>query len=204
MASFSRMKNLSLYVEGTICCELQLLVLKSLLTEELVGLQSKNNNTTREELQKHISAFNAKSRIITGLVLHCSATKEGEDYSVKTIEKWHKERGFTQIGYHFVIHPNGDIDLGRDMVLSGAHVSGHNAHTLGICYIGGLDVSGKAKDTRTPEQKESIEWLLRSLVAQIPSVAEIKGHRDYPRARTASPSFDAIPAYKSLIKTNEQ
>ena len=155
---------------------------------------------TREELQKHISAFNPKSRIITGLVLHCSATKEGKDYSVKTIEKWHKKRGFTQIGYHFVVHPNGDIDLGRDMVLSGAHVSGHNAHTIGICYVGGLDAAGKAKDTRTPEQKGAIEWLLKALVAQIPTISEIKGHRDFPRVSKECPCFNAIPEYEQLLK----
>lgn len=154
----------------------------------------------REALQKLISDFNPKSRIIDTIAIHCTATKEGMEYSVTTIEKWHKARGFTQIGYHFIIHLDGTIDPGRTLVLPGAHVEGKNAHSIGVCYVGGLDANGAAKDTRTSKQKEALEWLLARLVDRIPTIKEIKGHRDFPRVKKACPCFDAIPEYKHLLE----
>ena len=124
-------------------------------------------------------------RVITDLVIHCSATKPGIKVNVDIIDGWHKQRGFKKqpqsgrtCGYHFVILPDGTIETGRYLSEIGAHVSGQNSRSIGICYVGGLDDKGKAADTRTPEQKEALLWLLRELVTMFPK-AKIKGHRDY-------------------------
>lgn len=148
-------------------------------------------------------------RKITHIVLHCSATKEGQRVSVADIEKWHKERGFRKIGYHYVVYLDGSIHKGRELSEVGAHVAGSNANSIGVCYVGGLDAAGKAKDTRTEQQKASLFYLLQSLKEQF-AVATICGHRDFspdlngngviePREYLkACPCFDAIPEYKNV------
>ena len=122
----------------------------------------------------------ANSRAMDTIVIHCSATKENKDYSVKDIKKWHLQRGFNDVGYHFVIKLDGTIELGRSLDKIGAHVTGNNAGSIGICYIGGLNSSGKAKDTRTTEQKQSLIDLVTILKTFI-SIKEVKGHRDYSK-----------------------
>ena len=122
----------------------------------------------------------AFSRAMDTIVIHCSATKENKDYSVEDIKKWHIQRGFNDVGYHFVIKLDGTIEIGRPLNKIGAHVSGNNTGSIGVCYIGGLSSSGKAKDTRTTEQKQSLIDLLTILKTFIP-IKEIKGHRDYSK-----------------------
>lgn len=101
-------------------------------------------------------------RKITSLILHCSATPEGKDYTVADIDRWHKARGFKSpsgihVGYHFIVYRDGTVMQGRPVEEVGAHAgSEHNPHSIGICYIGGLYKDGKAKDTRTPQQKDSL------------------------------------------------
>lgn len=122
----------------------------------------------------------ANSRAMDTIVIHCSATKENKDYSVEDIKKWHIQRGFNDVGYHFVIKLDGTIELGRSLDKIGAHVTGNNAGSIGICYIGGLSSNGKAKDTRTSEQKQSLIDLVTILKTFI-SIKEVKGHRDYSK-----------------------
>ena len=102
-------------------------------------------------------------RIIKEIIIHCSATKEDKDYTVADIDRWHRARGFRKIGYHFVIYRNGDIHVGRSLSEIGAHCKGHNAISIGICYIGGLSKDGKPKDTRTIEQKAALLDLITQL-----------------------------------------
>lgn len=89
-------------------------------------------------------------RKIKEIIIHCSATKEGRDYTIADIDRWHRDRGFFCIGYHFVIYRDGSIHVGRSVEEVGAHCRGHNLVSIGICYIGGLSKNGKPKDTRTP------------------------------------------------------
>lgn len=117
-------------------------------------------------------------RKIKYIVLHCSATREGQNVSVRDIDRWHRQRGFRMIGYHYVILLDGSIRKGRDIAQVGAHVAGNNANSIGICYVGGLDADGKPKDTRTGEQKASLFYLLQQLREQFPD-AVICGHRDF-------------------------
>lgn len=136
------------------------------------------------------------TRKIKEIIVHCSATPEGKDYSVDTIRKWHLQRGFADIGYHYIIYRDGSIHTGRDESVIGAHCKGHNSNSIGVCYIGGVAADGKTpKDTRTAEQKQSLVKLLKELKAKYPQ-ASIHGHRDF--ANKACPSFDATKEYSSI------
>lgn len=122
---------------------------------------------------------------IDACIIHCSATREGWDVRAADIDKWHKERGFKMIGYNYVIDLDGTIEVGRPLSMDGAHcntagLSGeaYNKHSIGICYVGGLDKYGKAKDTRTPAQKKAMVGLVYHLLDTYPSIVEIIGHRD--------------------------
>jgi N-acetylmuramoyl-L-alanine amidase len=135
-------------------------------------------------------------RKITEIIVHCSATPEGKDYTVADIDKWHKERGFKCIGYHYVIYRDGTYHRGRQDSEIGAHCTGHNANSIGICYIGGVTKDGKTpKDTRTEAQKKTLITLLRTMKERYPG-ATIHGHRDF--TNKACPSFDATTEYKDI------
>lgn len=134
-------------------------------------------------------------RNINKIIVHCSATKEGKAFNVADITRWHKQRGFATIGYHWVVLLDGTIQQGRAEMTMGAHCKGHNANSIGICYIGGLDENGKSKDTRTPEQKKSLLELLKRLKKDYPN-ATIHGHREF--ANKDCPCFDAKNEYKTL------
>ena len=136
------------------------------------------------------------TRKIKEIIVHCSATPEGKDYSVDTIRKWHLQRGFSDIGYHYIIYRDGSIHTGRDESVIGAHCKGHNSNSIGVCYIGGVATDGKTpKDTRTSEQRQSLLKLLKELKVKYPK-ASIHGHRDF--SSKACPSFDATKEYSSI------
>ena len=126
-------------------------------------------------------------RKITKLIIHCSATPEGHDFTVADIDRWHKQKGWQGIGYHYVVYRDGSVHTGRNVAAIGAHCSGHNANSIGICYIGGVDKYGKPKDTRTPEQREALRNLVEQLKTDYPG-AKIHGHREF--AAKACPCFD--------------
>ena len=135
-------------------------------------------------------------RSINEIIVHCSATPEGRDFTIADITRWHKARGFRTIGYHFVIYRDGSVHAGRPLEQAGAHCLKHNKHSIGVCYIGGCATDGRTpKDTRTPEQKEALVKLLTELHNRFPH-ATIHGHRDF--AAKACPSFNATLEYKKL------
>ena len=135
-------------------------------------------------------------RKITDIIIHCSATPEGKSFTVADIDRWHRQRGFAQIGYHYVIYLDGSVHKGRPITQVGAHCQGHNSHSIGICYIGGLATDNKTpKDTRTEAQKQAMLNLLKELRAKFPT-ATIRGHRDF--AAKACPSFDATKEYAHI------
>ena len=136
-------------------------------------------------------------RQIDGIVIHCTATKPDVDWTAADVRNVHKKKGWSDIGYHYLIRLDGRIELGRDVDIIGAHVEGHNAHTIGVCYVGGLDRNGKPYDTRTENQKASLLSLLMMLRKTYPK-AVIKGHRDYPNVKKACPCFNAIQEYIRL------
>lgn len=144
---------------------------------------------------------------INKIIIHCSATREGVKITSDKIDGWHKARNFAYfidpksgkkryIGYHFLVHLDGSIEVCRPENVRGQHVSGQNSGSIGICYIGGLNANGKAKDTRTQAQKDAIRKLLKQLLAKY-TKATIHGHREF--AAKACPCFDAKEEYKSLV-----
>lgn len=133
-------------------------------------------------------------RKIDRIIIHCSDTPAGRHTTVADIDRWHREKGYKKIGYHYVIYLNGAIHKGRSEMEVGAHCKGYNAHSIGICYVGGKE-NGKPKDTRTDAQKESLLFLLRDLKKRYPN-AKICGHRDL--AARDCPCFDAKSEYSSL------
>lgn len=126
-------------------------------------------------------------RRISEIIIHCSATKAGQNFKAANIDIWHREAGFAKIGYHFVIDIDGQIELGRSIAEVGAHTSGHNNYSIGVCYIGGLDKNGNPCDTRTEAQNESFKILLTTLHRMFP-LATLHGHKDF--AKKACPCFD--------------
>lgn len=140
-------------------------------------------------------------RKITHIVIHCTATPAGREVTVKEIDRWHRARGFAKIGYHFIVHLDGSVSTGRKLEEPGAHVSGHNATTIGIAYVGGVDANdvNKAIDTRTQAQKDALFLLVSDLKRQFPN-AEVLGHRDFPGVAKACPSFDTRKWWASASK----
>lgn len=129
-------------------------------------------------------------RKINKIIIHCSATPEGKDFTVETIRDWHvKGRGWRDIGYHFVIYRDGTVHKGRPVEQSGAHTKGQNLNSIGICYIGGITADGKKtpKDTRTEAQRKAMKELVLQLLKQYPN-STVHGHYEY--AAKACPCFD--------------
>jgi len=137
-------------------------------------------------------------RPINRIILHCTATSESRDFSAADIDRWHRERGWRGIGYHYVIRLDGSIEQGRPIEQIGAHVKGHNADSVGIVYVGGLTADGsQAKDTRTPAQKDAMFSLVARLCHEysIP-VNRVYGHREF--SAKYCPSFDPEQFRRSL------
>lgn len=134
-------------------------------------------------------------RKITEIIVHCTATRERLDIGAAEIDRYHRQRGFDSIGYHYVVRLDGSIEKGRDESAVGAHCLSHNVCSIGVAYVGGLDADGKPKDTRTPAQKRSLSALLTELRRRYPG-AKIHGHRDF--AAKACPCFDATKEYAAL------
>jgi N-acetylmuramoyl-L-alanine amidase len=128
------------------------------------------------------------ARPISEIIVHCTATPEGRYYDRRDVNAWHKQRGFEMIGYHYLILLDGTIQVGRPIGMIGAHCENHNTGTIGVSYVGGLTKDVKsAKDTRTPQQRASLKWLVRSLKTKYSIHKRAKGHNEY--AQKACPSF---------------
>lgn len=130
------------------------------------------------------------TRVIEQIVIHCAATKPGQDIGAKDIRAWHLAKGWNDIGYHHVIRRDGAVEKGRDEAVPGAHVEGHNAKTIGVCLVGGIDDRGHPDNNFTPAQWTALKTLCGELAARYPA-ALFLGHRDFPGVAKACPSFDA-------------
>jgi N-acetylmuramoyl-L-alanine amidase len=127
-------------------------------------------------------------RKISEIILHCSATREGKAFTVGDIDRWHRERGWKGCGYHYVITLDGKVELGRPEQVAGAHCTGRNSESIGVCYIGGCDMVGKSKDTRTPEQKKAMVTLVRQLMQTHGiGIENVRCHNEF--STKACPSF---------------
>lgn len=133
------------------------------------------------------------SRRIDKIILHCTATPEGKDYTVAQIRQWHLARGFFDVGYHYVIYRDGSVHRGRPESKVGAHTPGQNTHSIGISYIGGCEATKNAKgdyppkDTRTPAQRAALVRLVAEMRKKYPG-ATVHGHNEFDNK--ACPSFN--------------
>ena len=134
-------------------------------------------------------------RKINEIIVHCTATFPEQVVTVADVTRWHRQLGWKTIGYHYLVTLAGEIQTGRPIEEAGAHCKGHNANSIGVCYVGGLNAEGRPTDTRTPVQRQALETLLKQLRAQFPN-AKIHGHRDF--AQKACPCFDATTEYAQL------
>ena len=153
---------------------------------------------TEDELS-HLKTKTTK-RFINEIIVHCTASKEGVNQTVEQIRKYHMApppmgRGWSDIAYHFVVYLDGSIHAGRPIDRIGGHCLNHNTHSVGVVYVGGLDKNGKAKDTRTPAQKEALLKLMKKLRKDYPN-ATIHGHYEY--ANKACPCFKPKEEYKGI------
>lgn len=127
-------------------------------------------------------------RKIDSIILHCTATREGQPVSVEDVTRWHIARGFSNIGYHYLVGLDGRADVGRDVGLVGAHCAGRNKTSIGVCYVGGLNSEGIPEDTRTESQKEALFRLCAMLQKRF-GIPDYKIHCHNEFARKACPCF---------------
>lgn len=136
-------------------------------------------------------------RMITLIIVHCSANRADSDCRAADIDRLHRARGWNACGYHYVIPTDGTLERGRPEEKTGAHCRNHNAHSIGVCYVGGLAKDGRTPvDTRNGRQKDTLDRLLTELHRRYPE-ALIVGHRDLDPQK-ACPCFDAVKEYERL------
>ena len=116
-------------------------------------------------------------RRIDLIVIHCTASRPNEHLSFELLDHIHRAKGWNGCGYHYYITRDGQLHIGRPEEMVGAHARHYNAHSIGVCYEGGLDIRGQPDDTRTEAQKASLRRLLTDLHRRYPR-ALIVGHHD--------------------------
>ena len=136
------------------------------------------------------------ARSIETIIVHCAATPPSMNVGATIIRDWHvHERGWSDIGYHYVIRRNGRVEEGRPVERPGAHAKGFNHNSIGVCWVGGVAENSSApEDNRTAEQSASLFALLQELQARYPGAA-VLGHRDLKGVKKACPSFDVRQWY---------
>jgi N-acetylmuramoyl-L-alanine amidase len=136
-------------------------------------------------------------RPLKRIILHCTATPEGKHFDVATIRRWHvKDRGWKDIGYHYVIYVDGSVHEGRPVDQTGAHTSGHNADSIGVVYVGGCDAKMKAKDTLNEAQETAMVNLIKALREEHGEMS-LHGHNEF--AAKACPSFKVKDKFGWLL-----
>ena len=135
-------------------------------------------------------------RKITMIVIHCDGIMPHQHNTIAKIDAYHRSKGWKCVGYHEFVHRDGTVEHGRNIAEPGAHVVGHNLHSIGLCYEGGLNSAGEPEDTRTPEQVRALRQLVERYHAYFPD-AVILGHHDLNPGK-ACPCFDAVKEYWDL------
>jgi N-acetyl-anhydromuramyl-L-alanine amidase AmpD len=131
-------------------------------------------------------------RRIDKIIIHCSATPPTMDIGAKEIRSWHvNERKWRDIGYHFVVRRSGEVEIGRPIEMQGAHASGHNSTSVGVCWAGGVDKDMNPENNMTKEQEAELWCTVQNLML-IYGIKkdQVVGHRDLPGVSKACPSFD--------------
>lgn len=126
------------------------------------------------------------------IIIHCAATRPDQNIDAREIDRWHRQRGWLKIGYHFVIKQDGTIEIGRNIDEVGAHARGHNSYSIGICLVGGIDDLSEPSDDYSDEQWTMLRLLIDGLVKKYPGV-KLLGHNDI--SSKACPSFNVVDWY---------
>ena len=127
------------------------------------------------------------------IVIHCSATKSSMDIGLVEIRKWHVEdNGWRDVGYHYIIRRNGEVELGRRHDDTGAHAAGYNHKTIGVCMVGGMADDNSAENNFTDKQWTSVSDLIKQIKVNYPDVHVI-GHNEI--SSKECPSFDVQKWY---------
>lgn len=133
------------------------------------------------------------SRPLQEIIVHCSATRPSQDIGAAEIRKWHLERGFNDIGYHYVIRRDGTVEKGRALNVVGAHCKGHNAYSIGICLVGGIPEKAENANVGevnyTDAQYHALKDLITMLRVTYPSIMKLSSHCEY--ANKFCPGFFA-------------
>jgi N-acetylmuramoyl-L-alanine amidase len=132
------------------------------------------------------------------IVIHCSATRPNQDIGVTELRQWHKAKGWSDVGYHRIIKRDGTVQNGRALDAVGAHVSGYNARSVGVCLVGGVGDDWKPASNYTVPQWKALYATVAALVARYPG-AKVVGHRDLLEKRTKEcPCFDVRPWWEKV------
>jgi N-acetyl-anhydromuramyl-L-alanine amidase AmpD len=141
-----------------------------------------------------------KLKSVDYIVVHCSATPEYMNIGVEEIRRWHRQRGWMDVGYHYIIRRDGTIEIGRPNTAPGAHARGFNHVSLGICLVGGVESDKKAAERNyTHAQWDALGSLIADLYEMYPE-AEILGHRDLPKVNKDCPSFDVRAWWTAYVE----
>jgi N-acetylmuramoyl-L-alanine amidase len=134
-------------------------------------------------------------RQVKKIILHCTATVEGQEFDITDVDRWHKKRGWKSVGYHYLIKQDGTLQVGRSLDEVGSHAKGENSDSIGIVYVGGLDANKEPKDTMTAYQELTLMELIFSL-RTVFHWMPVHGHNEY--SSKACPSFDVQEKYKFI------
>jgi len=138
--------------------------------------------------------------IIDTIIVHYSQTPVGREVSMDEMTGWHKVRGMDDIAYHFLVHLDGGLSIGRPLSVVGAHAYGRNKTSVGICYVGGTVEGGV--DTRTEKQKNTLTNLIMSLDLILPNLTSVIGHNDV--SDKECPAFNVGNEYNHILNTNQE
>lgn len=137
------------------------------------------------------------TRKINMFVIHCAATTPSMDIGKKEIDRWHRARGFFGIGYHFVIRRDGSLEEGRPLEKAGAHASGYNENSVGICLVGGIDEKGNPENNFTNAQWITLKRVITMLDQLYPN-SKIVGHNEL--TNKACPCFNVQAWLKNEMR----
>jgi N-acetylmuramoyl-L-alanine amidase len=136
---------------------------------------------------------------ITHIVVHCSATTPSQECNATIIDRWHRQRGFFKIGYHYVLARDGTVEVGRKEHEPGAHAINYNTCSIGLCLVGGLNNKGKPENNFTQAQFRRLGMMITRLLLDYPK-ATVLGHRDLPNVAKDCPCFDVKAWWQEYVQ----
>ena len=130
------------------------------------------------------------------IIIHCSATSPSHNVDIRDVDRWHRAQQFRMVGYHYFIKRDGTLQTGRPLMDGGAHATGYNEKSVGVCMAGGVASDGVTPDANfTLAQWEQLTRIITELHEQFPG-AKIIGHNEV--AKKDCPCFDVKKWWASV------